>query len=221
MIPSVLTLEDSAVQSTSTEVAPDLPRSSLVSRTMLSPPPLLNRHLAGHTPLKAPRQGEISPASSSLSELLTDTPTRSNTFANESLPDGLDGDRPLKGPLNMPELPNIPGEENFTMAMLDAKLNDLIDHPEDSKPMVLQVPSPEFAAREGATVGESGEIDGTTERKTPPNTAAAESTPALGALQPEAIVAIKPDVEHGGIKLRKRPSSNFGAPLGQLGPWKA
>lgn len=105
------------------------------------------------------------------------------------------------------------------MAMLDAKLKDLVDHPEDSKPMVLQVPSPGLAAIYSTTAVDSGETDGAIERKPPPNTMAAESTPVLGADQAESIVS-KLDVDHGGIKLRKKPSSNFGAPFGQLGPWK-
>jgi len=157
-----------------------------------------------------------------LSERLADTPTRTNTFANELLADDMDEDRPLKGPLHMPELPNTPGEENFTMAMLDAKLNDLIDHPEDSKPMVLQVPSPALADRDSIAAAEDGETASTTTgRVTPPNTLAAEPTPAPGAEQAEATATVKPDVEHGGIKLRKKQSCNFGAPLGQLGPWKS
>ncbi|GAB7348739.1 hypothetical protein MBLNU459_g7474t1 [Dothideomycetes sp. NU459] len=207
-----------ALESTNAEVAPELPQSPPVLRTTLSPPPRVNRHLAGHTPLKVPHPGEISPALSSLSERLADTPTRSNTHANELLTEDLDEDRPLKGPLHMPELPHSPGEENFTMAMLDARLKDLVEHPDENQPLVLQSPSPGLVAPEATTAENDG--DCTTATLPPPNTMAAESTPAIVADHVETVDTIKLEVDNGGIKLRKKPSCNFGAPLGQLGPWK-
>lgn len=98
-----------------------------------------------------------SPSASSISEAQEDTPTRTNTEHNLALAqsDGLmDEDSPLKGPLHMPELPNMPGAENcFTLESLSARLQDIVEHPEDNEPMVLRTPSPdEFVPGPGGTI---------------------------------------------------------------------
>jgi hypothetical protein len=118
----------------------DLPASPPTTRNILSPPPPANLRHAGHTPLKAPRPGDFSPALSIRSDKVTDTPTRTNTLMNEvmSQDDGADEDRPLKGPLHMPSLPCNPGAENFTMEMLDAKLKDISEHPEENEPLACR-----------------------------------------------------------------------------------
>lgn len=178
---------------------PDIPASPPVTRQTLSPPPLANRHLAGHTPLKAPRPGEFSPAMSVLSEKLSDTPTRSNTLLNESMADGVDEDRPLKGPLHMPSLPCNPGQENFTMDMLDAKLQDIVEHPDENQPIVLKAHNPPDEAPEVTEASPTS-----TDSRAPKVDSVTESKDKKGT-------------DDGGIRLRTKPSSNFGAPLGQLG----
>lgn len=150
-LPSALGLDGSVALDSgiASEILTEIPASPPQSRVgRLSPPPLANRHLAGHTPLKAPAlPGDASPSTNSLSDKLADTPTRSNTHQNTMLAatngsEEEDEDRALTGPLNMPELPNVPGEINFTMEMLDRKLKDVEEHPESNRPLVMQVPSP-------------------------------------------------------------------------------
>lgn len=178
----------------------DLPASPPVTRNILSPPPPANRHLAGHTPLKAPRPGDFSPAMSIRSDKLTDTPTRSNTLLNKVMAqdDGADDDRALKGPLHMPSLPGNPGEECFTMDMLDAKLKDISEHPEENQPIVCRNPIPEEAsvASPASNDNQATKVDSASESKG------------------------KDDLDNGGIRLRVKQSSNFGAPLGQMGSWR-
>ena len=135
------------------------PVSPPATRNPISPLPVANRHLAGHTPLKAPDRSAFaaSPLASSMSEVQDeDDETRSNTERNILLAqhDGsLDGDSPLKGPLHMPELPNMPGAENFTLESLSARLQDIVEHPDDNEPMVLRTPSPdEFVPGPGGTI---------------------------------------------------------------------
>lgn len=158
-----------------------------------------------------------------------DTPTRSNTALNETLADPAEDDRPLKGPLMMPELPNQPGQENFTMNMLEAKLQDLVEHPEDSEPLVLKLPTP--AQEDGPGDEPITALDKATEHV---QSLAAEQNNKddkddKPASQPESSDArvrspsAAPEVDNldVGIKLRKKPSCNFGAPLGQLhATWK-
>lgn len=194
----------------------EVPRSPPQTRAALSPPPPAYLHHAGHTPLRASTSsGQASPARSNLDGHL-DTPTRSNTALNEVMTDGSDDDRPLKGPLMLPELPSNPDEENFTMDMLSAKLQDLVEHPEDSEPMVLKTPSPaiEFADLEDTMAKAAATND--TLATQPEGT---DCKTASKSTSPTAVRA--EDAFDGGIKLRKKPSSNFGAPLGQMNPmWK-
>lgn len=193
------------------------PPSPPGTRNALSPPPAANRHLAGHTPIKiSNRPPELSSSARSSRSFLPDTPTRSNTEHNLSLSqdDGAsDEDRPLSGPLHMPELPETPGEECFTMMMLDARLREIEEHPEDHQPLVLQdqnvhplLPQPDGTAEVAPTQeiasAIAGALDGHAEKVPTSN---GRSPPPVGQLEP------------GGIKLKKKISTNFGAPLGQLG----
>jgi hypothetical protein len=191
----------------------DLPASPPTTRNILSPPPPANLRHAGHTPLKAPRPGDFSPALSVRSDKVTDTPTRTNTLMNEvmSQDDGADEDRPLKGPLHMPSLPCNPGLENFTMDMLDAKLKDISEHPEENEPLVCkstllalaeeepEEPSSVPGAKVDSASSESRDKTGTT------TTTESKDKDAL---------------DNGGIRLRTKPCSNFGAPLGSMGGWR-
>lgn len=175
-------------------------------RATLSPPPLANRQHAGHTPLRGPP----SPTLSGVLERL-DTPTRSNTALNETLSDSTDEDRPLKGPLMMPELPTNPGEENFTMSMLDAKLQDLIEHPEDSQPLAMRSQSPTFP------VDPAGHTDDHCMSGSQPRS----QLESIESKIPSPPPASGDAMDCGGIKLRKKASCNFGAPFGQINPtWK-
>ena len=132
---------------------PDIPASPPVTRQTLSPPPLANRHLAGHTPLKAPRPGEFSPAMSVLSEKLSDTPTRSNTLLNESMADGVDEDRPLKGPLHMPSLPCNPGRHTTRRMKHLKSPKPLLLLPTVERPRLIR--SLKVKIRKGQTTEES------------------------------------------------------------------
>ncbi|KAF1344556.1 hypothetical protein BDV97DRAFT_402339 [Delphinella strobiligena] len=199
----------------------ELHRSPPQTRATLTPPPPANIHHAGHTPLRASISGDMSPA---LGLGALDTPTRSNTARNESLADSAEEDRPLKGPLMMPELPNQPGQENFTMHMLEAKLQDLVEHPEDSEPMVLKLPTP--AQEDGPGDEPITALDKGTDHVQ--NLAAEQNNrddkddkPATQPVSSDARVtppSVAPEVDNldVGIKLRKKPSCNFGAPLGQM-----
>jgi hypothetical protein len=112
----------------------------------------------------------------------------------------------------MPELPNQPGEENFTMSMLEAKLQDLVEHPEESEPVVLKSPSP---ALESEAIMEENTDEKSSYDSDKPTTQPASSD--------SKVTSPAQDTEpfDGGIKLRKKPSCNFGAPLGQMHPmWK-
>ena len=81
-----------------------------------------------------------------------DTPTRINTRQNAALAEMIghngDGDAVLKGPLNMPALPQEPGEGDFTMEMLTAKLTDVSKHPDENQPLALQEPGLDLYPKE-------------------------------------------------------------------------
>lgn len=188
----------------------DLPASPPATRNILSPPPPANVRHAGHTPLKAPRPGEFSPALSTRSDKLTDTPTRTNTLMNEvmSQDDGAGEDRSLKGPLHMPSLPCNPGAENFTVDMLDAKLKDISEHPEENQPIVLQSTN--------LALDEPSEAAPATDEKVD----SASSDSKDKAESPSAESKDKDNLDNAGIRLRTKMSSNFGAPLGSMGGWR-
>ncbi|KAM3417047.1 hypothetical protein BST61_g8628 [Cercospora zeina] len=143
------------------EEIPPEPRSA-----GLSPPPPINRMLAGHTPIKAPRRPTPPPENSLSMDGIEDTPTRHNTHVNAYLTQSSDEeeDMPLKGPLNMPELPHRPDDNNFTLDALSHRLQEISEHPDEekSKPLVYAKPSPGLAspaddANEGAGQGANSE----------------------------------------------------------------
>lgn len=208
------------------EAQHELPYSPPGTRNVLSPPPQANLHMAGHTPLRVPAQLAIdsSPTMSNLSDKLGDTLTRANTEHNISMvqTDGTsEGDSPLKGPLNMPELPNKPGEENFTLDCLAARLKEIEDHPDDHQPMVLRQPSPGAYDDSGDSTIEEKKLEPL--RDASRHSGSVSKGSASNNLSPQdsrtsqtSESRKQQDHDHGGIKLRKRPSTNFGAPLGQL-----
>ena len=79
---------------------------------------------------------------------IEDTPTRNNTHINTMLSQSTDEDedKALSGPLNMPELPHMPDETNFTLDMLSKRLEKIQSNPEEGKPMVFAQPSPGLAS---------------------------------------------------------------------------
>ena len=79
---------------------------------------------------------------------IDDTPTRNNTHINALLTQSSDeeDDYELRGPLNMPELPNRPDEFNFTLDMLSKRLEHIEKHPEEGTPQVIAEPSPCLAS---------------------------------------------------------------------------
>jgi hypothetical protein len=115
----------------------------------LSPPPPEHRALAGHTPIRIPRK-PTPPPQKMLLEGIEDTPTRNNTHINTYLTQCNDDDeeKALTGPLHMPELPGRPSDGNFTLEALSKRLEQIEQHPEQSKPMIFSTPSPGLASPE-------------------------------------------------------------------------
>ena len=103
--------------------------------------------MAGHTPLKATRP-PTPPLQKMSVDGIEDTPTRNNThlnaFLSQSTPE--DEDKELKGPLSMPELPNQPDETNFTLEALSQRLERIVSHPDEAKPMIFSTPTPGLAS---------------------------------------------------------------------------
>lgn len=46
----------------------------------------------------------------------------------------------------MPELPNEPSQANFTLEALSQRLERIVSHPEEAKPMVFSQPTPGLAS---------------------------------------------------------------------------
>ncbi|KAF2165403.1 hypothetical protein M409DRAFT_24253 [Zasmidium cellare ATCC 36951] len=203
--------------------------------SVLSPPPPLNRMHAGHTPIRAPRPPTPPPQNMSM-DGIEDTPTRNNTHINTLLSQSNDEDEDveLKGPLNMPELPNNPDETNFTLDMLSKKLEKIQSNPEEGKPMVFAQPSPGLASP--ASELDSKDISPNSKAKrdeeapyAPIGTHQPHSQLSSNALSPTTsnVLPISPqeaheaqvqaEFEQGGIRLKKKTSVNFGAPFGSLG----
>lgn len=129
-------------------IVEEIPTSPPETAKALSPPPFHYRMEAGHTPLKAPRPPTPPPKNSMTMDGIEDTPTRNNTHINSYLTrsNDEDEDRELTGPLNMPELPHVPGDSNFTFDMLSRKLEQAEQNPELAKPMIFKTPSPGLAS---------------------------------------------------------------------------
>ncbi|KAK5133227.1 hypothetical protein LTR08_008062 [Meristemomyces frigidus] len=194
----------------------------------LSPVPFSNRMMAGHTPVKAARRQSPPPLSMAV-DGSEDTPTRANTHLNLHLTQSNDeeNDVALKGPLNMPELPNRPDETNFTFEALAKRLEQIEQHPEKGLPSIYAEPSPGMLSMSPADISEEAAAAKQPEEKsTQPDR---EDSVASNVLSQSAIRSPKGapgsreqshddhNLENGGIKLKRKPSVNFGAPLGQLG----
>ncbi|PPJ50295.1 hypothetical protein CBER1_04908 [Cercospora berteroae] len=209
----------------------------------LSPPPPVNRMLAGHTPIKVPRRPTPPPENSLSMDGIEDTPTRHNTHVNTYLTQSSDEeeDMPLKGPLNMPELPHRPDDTNFTLEALSSRLQEISEHPEEekSKPLVYAKPSPGLASpAEGAGSAiplfaedpvspvntralDSNAIQSPSSAfgsNLSPSVSNTKSPDPTGALSPQEQheAKIHEQFEQGGIRLKKKTSTNFGAPFGSL-----
>ncbi|KAK3109375.1 hypothetical protein LTR53_017434 [Teratosphaeriaceae sp. CCFEE 6253] len=212
-LPSILTEErasrsqrGSTVSFDGDVMVEDGPRSPPPTARNLSPLPPNNRALAGHTPLKAPPR-PLTPPDGMAIDGSEDTPTRYNTHINLFLTKGneYEDDVPLKGPLSMPELPNKPDETNFTLEALSKRLEQVARSPGEARPMVFAQPSPGLAS--------PAEPAETSSRRVTPPTGFLQSPPAV--LSPSSVTT-QPQ-EFNGVKLKKKASTNFGAPFGQLG----
>ncbi|KXT17515.1 hypothetical protein AC579_3201 [Pseudocercospora musae] len=208
----------------------------------LSPPPPMNRHMAGHTPIKAPRPPTPPPQNMSM-DGIEDTPTRHNTHINTLLTQHSDDedDMPLKGPLHMPELPHQPDATNFTLDALTHRLEHIEKHPDadDARPMVYSHPTPgvgspadevEDKRSDEASPNTKAKLDeapfapvGTVASEMPPHSHTSDITSRLGSpdghpLSPQEAheAKVQQDFEQGGIRLKKKTSTNFGAPFGSL-----
>ena len=210
-----------------------------------SPIPSEYRAHAGHTPVKTPAR----PLTPSLG--IEDTPTKSNTQINASLAksDDEDEDPALTGPLSMPELPNQPGEHNFTEEALIKRLEHIAQSPgtEEARPLIFATPTPGLAtpeAEDGSPrainryeLPVNRPVDSIIDRfcSNPGGIVAPVPTHELptqpgSAMSPQSGIplsqiasneeieaAVQKDFDEGGIKLKKKASSNFGAPWGTLG----
>lgn len=138
---SVAFPDSAAAQLDELSVSP--PRSA----TKISPPPLESLAMAGHTPLKLADRPQTPPPRVMMLDGIEDTPTRNNTHINTFLTRSHDEeeDKELEGPLNMPELPSQPGENNFTQDMLFKRLEQIASDPETNRPLVFAMPSPGLA----------------------------------------------------------------------------
>ncbi|KAF7188870.1 hypothetical protein HII31_09793 [Pseudocercospora fuligena] len=208
----------------------------------LSPPPPMNRHMAGHTPIKAPRPPTPPPQNMSM-DGIEDTPTRHNTHINTLLTQHSDDedDMPLKGPLHMPELPHQPDATNFTLDALTHRLEHIEKHPDadDARPMVYSHPTPgvgspanevEDKRSDEASPNTKAKLDeapfapiGTVASEIPPQSHTSDISSKLGSpdghtLSPQEAheAKVQQDFEQGGIRLKKKTSTNFGAPFGSL-----
>ncbi|KAF2719555.1 hypothetical protein K431DRAFT_228490 [Polychaeton citri CBS 116435] len=217
----------------------EIPLSRPETARRLSPPPPEYREHAGHTPLQAPRR-PTPPPKALLSSLegIDDTPTRNNTHLNNFLTQSTDDeeDFELRGPLNMPELPHMPEATNFTIEMLSKKLQQIEQNPERNKPLVFSTKSPGLASPERRLSNDhslgftSDTIDGavapapTTKMggigsqatSNAPGSAASPNGAPLSQVQSRES-QLQEDLAHGGIRLKKKPSTNFGSPFGVLG----
>jgi hypothetical protein len=126
---------------------------------------------------------------------------------NEVMSQDDGADESLKGPLHMPSLPCNPGAENFTVDMLSAKLQDISEHPEENQPIVLQSTNLVPDEPSEASPVPDDKVD------------SASSDSKDKAESPSAESKDKNDLDVG-IRLRTKPSSNFGAPLGSMGGWR-
>lgn len=160
---------------------------------------------------------------------IEDTPTRNNTHINALLTKSNDEeeDRALTGPLNMPELPSKPKPHNFTEEMLLKKLERIAQDPKNNKPTIFSIPSPGLAIDEDGIAAGLSPATGISTYDyplAPIATRDVQSTtsPEQNPISPTSGLQVDADrhdqkFEQGGIRLKKKPSTNFGVPFGQLG----
>ncbi|KAK3676202.1 hypothetical protein LTR78_003952 [Recurvomyces mirabilis] len=188
----------------------EVPISPPTSAMPMSPLSPANRAEAGHTPLKAADRPSTPPPGKMTFDGIEDTPTRNNTHINLMLTRSNEDedDVLLKGPLCMPELPNQPDASNFTLEALSKRLEQVARSPEESRPTIYNEPSPGMLSPKEPAPLDSAVSDH-------PHSASQHS-PAIspGSLAPAAEA---PQELYNGVKLKKKPSVNFGAPFGQLG----
>lgn len=246
----------------------EIPCLSPGSLRALSPVPDEYKAHAGHTPIKTPARPFTPPHNMGLAEI-DDTPTKNNTHLNSFLAKSNDEeeDPALTGPLSMPELPNQPGEHNFTEEMLCKRLERIAQSPgtEESRPLIFATPSPGLASpRSGGVEGSPKSIPryyfpmkqaprrdrlthighSDAHGAVPPPPACTQEAPTQPAtrgssgMSPQSDIlsnplsqvtsndmdvdeAVQRNFDQGGIKLKKKASSNFGAPFGSLGGFGA
>jgi hypothetical protein len=132
----------------------EIPCSSPRSMMSASPIPEEYKVHAGHTPNKTPARPLTPLAIDMASSGIEETPTKHNTQTNATIAsrDSEDEDHALTGPLSMPELPNQPGEHNFTEEMLIKRLNHIAQSPgtERSRPLIFSTPTPGLATPEAS-----------------------------------------------------------------------
>lgn len=193
---------------------------------ILSPPPAAYTAHAGHTPIKIPDRPvlDISPAISHKSARSIDNLTECNTQFNllDSAQNGQDSDDPeLQGPLKLPGLPQDAGPDCFTMDMLTKRLQDISDDPGSNTPSSLRAPV-NFTNDDDPTSADSSESTSEKQADVPDQDPPppAKTSPQISGEKSPVPTPVEPDddLNHRGIKLKKKPSCNFGAPLGQLGP---
>ncbi|KAF2150497.1 hypothetical protein K461DRAFT_269940 [Myriangium duriaei CBS 260.36] len=205
-------------------VIPDVedPLSPPATGQILSPPPPEYLRNAGHTPIRIASRPTSSHSQGQAE--LDDTPTRRNTARNLALPNEVDDDPGLSGPLRLPELPTTPGDENFTIDALTARLQYIEEHPDESEPLALSAkpnrddesdvdtsdhtikPVEEAVIETKETPLISQSLSSAAEMSPPPASEASQTLTPQDRLQDR------------GIKLKTKASMNFGAPLGKLRP---
>ncbi|KAM0716626.1 hypothetical protein Q7P37_008071 [Cladosporium fusiforme] len=224
----------------------EIPCLSPGSLRALSPIPDEYKAHAGHTPIKAPARPSTPPPKNMTLADIDDTPTKHNTHINTFLVRSNDEeeDPALTGPLSMPELPNQPGEHNFTEEMLCKRLEKIAQSPgtEESRPLIFATPSPGLVSpRNGWLEGSPKSVLSESNGTVPPPPAGTQEVPtqpATSTISPQSDVlsnplsqvtsneidvdeAVQRNFDQGGIKLKKKASANFGAPFGSLGGFGA
>ncbi|KAK4984257.1 hypothetical protein LTR50_006704 [Elasticomyces elasticus] len=207
--------EGSLLDGSASEQAPFSPPPSVAPG--LSPPPHKNRICAGNTPLKPPAQAEeqddADSDASGLSENVADsTPTRKNTMHNLSLASGNisneSGDRRLRGALNLPGLPNQAEDGTFTADMLTSKLQDVAEHPDENRPLVMSEQSPGLYNPDE----DENQEDNVNDSEPPQLSLSVPHSPASSS------VCVSPDpapLPENNIPLKRKTSTNFGSGFGR------
>ncbi|TKA56112.1 hypothetical protein B0A49_11629 [Cryomyces minteri] len=200
-----------------------------------SPLPEANRRHAGSTPPRPLRPVSVQ------SSPVQDSPTRANTELNAAQDaafgidqiDGFDHDPPLKGPL---ALRSIPEDDDRVTNVLFSKLADIEEHPEEAVPSVVRNPTSaqivtqeaEYRSDQSTLVTQRGSgqeniehdiRENLNDRRA--NDSAITSPYSASGSQNSPGPPSAPSFHDGNHtdgfpRLKKKPSINFGAPVGQL-----